>query len=810
MSAVLPALGEALAKQNSAVLVAPPGAGKTTLVPLALLDAPWLGTGKIVLLEPRRLAARAAARRMAELLDEEPGATVGYAMRMENRTSARTKILVVTEGVLARMILDDPELPGVSAVIFDEFHERSLDGDFGLALALDVQGALRPDLRLLVMSATLDGARVAKLLSDAPVIESQGRAFPVDVRYDERPAGIPIEDAMAKAIRSALADESGSVLAFLPGQREIERTAERLQGRLGTETDIVPLYGQLDNRAQDAAIKPAPPGRRKVVLATSIAETSITIDGVRVVIDSGLSRLPRYEPASGLTRLETVRVSRASADQRAGRAGRTQPGVAIRLWRAEQTAALPAFTPPEILEADLSGLLLDCAAFGVADPASLSFLDPPPTPALNEARALLGALHAIDAAGRLTEQGGAMRKLALPVRLAHMVAEAAGAGHALEAAMLAVLLTERGLGGDGADLERRLMRFRTEKSPRAVAARQLAERLAKQAGSAKNGEAASAGLLLIHAWPDRVAKARGERGRFVLANGSGAMVDAADPLAGEAWLVVADLQGKAQNARITAAAAVDEADIRAALSDRIETRRETNFDRERRAVRVRETARLGAITLSERMLPAPSGTDADRAIIDALREHGLSLLDWGKDGETLRQRLGWLYRGLGAPWPDVSDAALLEHLDDWLLPFLSGKASLTAIDPAMFSSGLMALVPHELQRKIGTLAPTHFDAPSGSHVPIRYDGEWPVLAIRVQELFGLDRHPAIANGTVPLTLELLSPAHRPIQTTRDLPGFWRGSWADVRTDMRGRYPRHVWPENPLLAAATARAKPRGT
>ncbi|MER8919306.1 ATP-dependent helicase HrpB [Mesorhizobium sp. M0802] len=810
VSAVLPALSEALASGNSAVLVAPPGAGKTTLVPLALLDAPWLVAGKIVLLEPRRLATRAAARRMAELLDEEPGATVGYAMRMENRTSARTKILVVTEGVLARMILDDPELPGVSAVIFDEFHERSLDGDFGLALALDVQGALRPDLRLLVMSATLDGARVAKLLSGAPVIESQGRAFPVDIRYDERPAGVPVEDTMAKAIRSTLAEESGSVLAFLPGQREIERTAERLQGRLGADTDIVPLYGQLDNRAQDAAIKPAPPGRRKVVLATSIAETSITIDGVRVVIDSGLSRLPRYEPASGLTRLETVRVSRASADQRAGRAGRTQPGVAIRLWRAEQTAALPAFTPPEILEADLSGLLLDCAAFGVADPASLSFLDPPPTPALNEARALLLALHAIDAAGRLTEAGGAMRKLALPVRLAHMVAEAAGGGHALEAAMLAVLLTERGLGGDGTDLERRLIRFRTEKSPRAVGARQLAERLAKQAGGAKSSEAASAGLLLIHAWPDRVARARGERGRFVLANGSGAMLDAADPLAGETWLVVADLQGKAQNARITAAAAVHETDIRAALADRIEIRRETSFDRERRAVRVRETARLGAITLSERMLPAPTGTDADRAITDALREHGLSLLEWGKDGETLRQRLGWLHRGLGAPWPDVSEAALLERLDDWLLPFLSGKASFAAIDPGTLSSGLMALVPHDLQRKIGTLAPTHFDAPSGSHAPIRYDGEWPVLAIRVQELFGLDRHPAIANGTVPLTLELLSPAHRPIQTTRDLPGFWRGSWADVRTDMRGRYPRHVWPENPLLAAATARAKPRGT
>ncbi|AGB42708.1 ATP-dependent helicase HrpB [Mesorhizobium australicum WSM2073] len=810
VSAVLPALSEALGSGNSAVLVAPPGAGKTTLVPLALLDAPWLGTSKIVLLEPRRLAARAAARRMAELLGEEPGATIGYAMRMENRTSARTKILVVTEGVLARMILDEPELPGVSAVIFDEFHERSLDGDFGLALALDVQGALRPDLRLLVMSATLDGARVAKLLSGAPVIESEGRAFPVDVRYDERPAGVPIEDAMAKAIRAALADESGSVLAFLPGQREIERTAERLAGKVGADTDIVPLYGQLDGKAQDAAIKPAPPGRRKVVLATSIAETSITIDGVRVVIDSGLSRLPRYEPASGLTRLETVRVSKASADQRAGRAGRTQAGVAIRLWRAEQTAALPAFTPPEILEADLSGLLLDCAAFGVADPVSLAFLDPPPAPALNEARALLRALGAIDEAGRLTDAGAAMRKLALPVRLAHMVAEAASSGHGGEAAMLAVLLTERGLGGDGADLERRLMHFRTERSPRATSARQLAERLARQVGGAKISGAVPAGTLLIHAWPDRVAKARGERGRFVLANGSGAMLDAGDPLAGEPFLVVADLQGKAQNARITAAAASSEEDIRAALGGRIETRRQTSFDRDRRAVRVRETVRLGAITLAERMLPPPAGADADRAIIEALREHGLSLLTWSKEAQTLRHRLSWLHKGLGEPWPDMSDEALIARLDDWLLPFLSGAASLAAIDPGTVAAGLASLVPHDLQRKIEALAPTHFDAPSGSHVPIRYDGEWPVLAVRVQELFGLDRHPSIANGTVPLTLELLSPAHRPIQTTRDLPGFWRGSWTDVRADMRGRYPKHVWPENPLLAAATARAKPRGT
>ncbi|MDI6025772.1 ATP-dependent helicase HrpB [Corticibacterium sp. UT-5YL-CI-8] len=818
VTAVLPQLIGALDAGNAAVLVAPPGAGKTTLVPLALLSQSWLGAGKIVLLEPRRLAARAAARRMASLLGEEPGQTVGYAMRMENRTSAATRILVVTEGVLARMVLDDPELTGVSAVLFDEFHERSLDGDFGLALALDVQGALRPDLRLVVMSATLDGARVSRLLSDAPVIESEGRSYPVEIRYQERRAGVAIEDAMADAIRATLTEEAGSILAFLPGQREIERTAERLVGRIAADVDVVSLFGMMDGKAQDAAIRPPPAGRRKVVLATSIAETSITIDGVRVVIDSGLSRQPRYEPASGLTRLETVRTSRAAADQRAGRAGRTAPGIAIRLWRAEQTAALPAFSPPEILEADLSGFLLDCAAFGVSDPATLSFLDPPPAPALAEARALLMRLDAIDGDGRLTETGQAMRKLALPVRLAHMVAEAAREGHALEAARLAVLLTERGLGGDAADLERRLQRFSTDRSPRANAARQLAERLARAAlpsplwgGSIRGAERGGGpGALLLHAWPDRVAKARGERGRFVLANGSGAAVDAADPLAAETWLVVADLQGKAQSARITAAAPVSEEDIRAILGSRVETRSEASFDVEKRSVRVRETARLGAITLSERQLAAPKGADADRAVIDALRRHGLDLIDWGKDAATLRQRLSWLHRGLGAPWPDMSDESLVERLDDWLLPFLSGEASLARIGGDALRQGLLSLVPHDLQRRIDQLAPTHFNAPSGSHVPIRYEGEWPVLAIRVQELFGLDTHPAIANGSVGLTLELLSPAHRPIQTTRDLPGFWRGSWADVRSDMRGRYPRHVWPEDPRVAQATARAKPRGT
>lgn len=796
-----------LADNANAVLIAPPGAGKTTLAPLALLEADWRDGRRILLLEPRRLAARAAARRMASLLGEDVGETVGYAMRMESRVSARTKILVVTEGILARMILDDAELPDVGAILFDEFHERSLDGDFGLALALDVQGALRPDLRLLVMSATLDGARVATLLGDAAVIESAGRSFPVELRYRERRAEQRIEDAVASACLDVLHEETGSVLVFLPGQREIERVAQALTGRVPANVDIAPLFGGLDGKAQDAAIRPAAKGRRKVVLATSIAETSITIDGVRVVVDSGLARLPRYEPDTGLTRLETVRASRASVDQRAGRAGRTEPGIALRLWRAEQTAALPAFTPPEILEADLSGFVLDCAAFGVSDPASLSFLDAPPAPALAEAKALLSTLGAIDIEGRLTQEGQAMRRFALPVRLAHMVAMAHDVS---TAAQIAVLLTERGLGGNSIDLDQRLIRFRAEKGPRAQSAKALAARMAKTAGGqAGASQPFSTGRALLLAYPDRVAKARGEYGRFVLANGRGAMLDGSEALAREPFLVVADIQGRAQNARIAAAASVSESDLREVLAERIETTTQTIFDAEKRVVRMREIVRLGAIILSERQLPSLKGADADAAIIEALKTHGLSLLEWTKGADVLRRRLTWLHRGLGEPWPDMGDEALLEKLEDWLLPFLSGNTSMDRIDTQTVSNGLMSLVPYELQRKIAELAPTHYLAPSGSSVPIRYEEEQAVLPIRVQELFGLDQHPSIAGGNVPLTLELLSPAHRPIQTTRDLPGFWRGSWADVRADMRGRYPRHVWPEDPLQAIATNRAKPRG-
>ncbi|MEJ5018264.1 ATP-dependent helicase HrpB [Ochrobactrum vermis] len=807
---ILPQLDEALAHHASAVLVAPPGAGKTTLVPIHMLNATWRKDGMIVLLEPRRLAARAAARRMAQLLGEEPGETVGYRMRLESKVSAKTKILVVTEGVFARMILDDPDLKGVAAVLFDEFHERSLDADFGLALALDVQAALRDDLKILVMSATLDGARVAALLGDAPVIESEGRAFPVDIRYRERKADERVEDAMARSIRDALADETGSILAFLPGQGEIERTVRLLEDRVPTHVMLAPLYGAMEGRDQDAAIKPAPEGRRKVVLATSIAETSITIDGVRVVIDSGLARLPKYEPATGLTRLETVRTSRASADQRAGRAGRTEPGIAIRLWHQGQTAALPAFSPPEILEADLSGLVLDSAAWGVTDPATLAFLDAPPKPALSEARALLRRLGALDEAGRLTPDGEAMRHLALPARLAHMVAEAGKRGEASKAAELAVLLTERGLGGNETDLDTRFSRFRNDRSDRAQRAKGLAKRLA--ANVLNQGAPAGSGIgrMLIDAYPDRIARARGQTGQFLLANGRGGEVDNAISLSRTPWLVVADMSGKAGRARILSAAEVSEAEIRAALGDRIESGRQVVYDPEKNALRAREAVRIGAIALSEKPLAAPSGSAADEGVIAAVHENGLGILPWGKEADILRRRLGWLYRGLGDPWPSMEDEYLLETLEDWLPPFLTGEAQLDRIPGHVLKNGLMSLVPFDLQRSVDQLAPTHFTVPTGSHIPIRYDAEEPVLAVRVQELFGLGVHPAIANGKVPLLLELLSPAHRPIQITRDLPGFWKGSWADVRSDMRGRYPKHVWPEDPANAEATRRAKPRGT
>ncbi|AYG61220.1 ATP-dependent helicase HrpB [Rhizobium jaguaris] len=813
VSHVLPDIGTALAKERRAVLSAPPGAGKTTLVPLYLLGQNWRGDGRIILLEPRRLAARAAASRMASLLGEQVGDTVGYRMRLDNRVSAKTRIEVVTEGVFARMILDDPELSGVSTVIFDEFHERSLDADFGLALAVDVQSALRDDLRILVMSATLDIERVGALLEHPPVIESMGRSFPIDIRHQDRPAGERIEDTVTRAILDAYAMEQGSILAFLPGQAEITRTVERLEGRVAPETVIAPLYGNLGQKEQDAAIRPAPKGTRKIVLATSIAETSITIDGVCIVIDSGLQRLPVFEASTGITRLETVRVSRASADQRAGRAGRTEPGIAIRLWHPGQTAALPAFTPPQILSSDLSGLALDLAHWGVQDPATLAFVDQPPATTLAEARALLRQLGALDAENGLTVRGRLMRDLALPPRLSAMVISAAEFGQAREAAMLAVLLTEQGLGGQSIDLEERLRRFKTEKGERAEASRRLAARLATAAGESK---AAAAGVpiltgsLLLHAFPDRIALQRGGRGRFVMANGRGAELPETERLSGSQMLVIADLTGRAAQARILAAAEISRADVEEHLPGEIRTEDQSLFDKASRQVRARRVTRLGAIVFEETPLPRPSGEQAAKALVEGIRELGIGVLPFSKEATQLRERIGFLHRTIGEPWPDMSDEALLSRLEEWFTPFQTDARGLSDISTGGLSNGLMSLVPHELQRDLGRMAPTHFEAPTGQRHPIQYEGEEPLLTIRVQELFGLKQHPAIGGGRLPLVLELTSPAHRPIQTTRDLPGFWAGSWKDVRADMRGRYPRHPWPEDPADALPTTRAKPRGT
>lgn len=809
----LEAVAAALQAGNRAVLSAPPGAGKTTIVPLHLLGQSWRGDGRIILLEPRRLAARAAASRMAGLLGEAIGETVGYRMRLDNQISARTRIEVVTEGVFVRMILDDPELTGVAAVLFDEFHERSLDADLGLALTLDAQSALRPDLRVLVMSATLDVERIAALLSHPPIIMSEGRSFPVEIRHRDRPGDERIEDAVASTVLKTLTEEEGSVLVFLPGQAEIRRVAERLDGRVDTGVLITPLYGMLGQAEQDAAIRPAPAGQRKVVLATSIAETSITIDGVRVVIDSGLQRLPVYEPSTGITRLETMRVSRASADQRAGRAGRTEPGIAIRLWHQGQTAALPAFTPPEILSSDLSGLALDMAHWGVADPGQLLLLDMPPEAALKEARQLLIGLGALDDTLQLTPKGRRMRDFGLPPRLAAMVLGASEHGNAKVAAELAVLLTEQGLGGNDLDLDERLRQFRRDRGERARTALNLAQRLSSGLGNGQPDNdtvPVSAGALLLHAFPDRIARQRGGRGRFVMANGRGAEIPTTERLAGAELIVIADLTGKAVQARVLAAAEVTRGDIERLLPDAIRTSAESGFDPASRQVRARKVTRLGAIVFDEQPLPKPRGEDAARALAEGVRLVGLGALPFSKAAGQLRQRLGFLFRSLGEPWPDTSDDGLIARLDDWFIPFQSGVTSLQEISAGSLYDGLMALVPGGSQRELDRLVPTHFTAPTGQAHPIRYDGDEPVLQIRVQELFGLKSHPTIGGGKLPLLLELTSPAHRPIQTTRDLPGFWAGSWRDVRADMRGRYPKHPWPEDPAAADPTTRAKPRGT
>ncbi|MFZ5719510.1 MAG: ATP-dependent helicase HrpB [Pseudomonadota bacterium] len=800
-------LKAALAAANAAVLVAPPGAGKTTVVPLELLAEPWAAGRKIIVLEPRRLAARAAAARMAATLGERVGETVGFRVRMQSKVSAATRIEVVTEGVFTRMILADPELAGVGCVIFDEFHERSLDADLGLALARDAQGLLRDDLRLLVMSATLDGAAVARLLGACPVVESQGRIFSVETRHLGRDDRQRIEDQVVRAVERALAEEAGSVLVFLPGQGEILRTAERLAERVRRpEVDIAPLYGALDPRDQDRAIEPSPPGRRKVVLATSIAETSLTIQGVRVVVDCGLARVPRYDPASGLTRLATVRVSRAAADQRRGRAGRTEPGVCYRLWGEAETRALPAYADPEILDADLSGLALDLARWGAKDPAELAFLDPPPAAAFAEARALLTRLEALDRDGVLTGHGRALADMPLPPRLAHMVLKAAESGQAARAARIAAILTERGLGGRDADLRHRLESFERDRSARARDARALADRWASRTGKAGPGEPLSDGLLLAFAYPERIARARGAQGEFQLVSGRGAFVEPTDALARESWLAVAEMGGGDRRDRILLAAPLDPSELSAFAGQfEVEDRLEESPGGRLRAKRL---TRLGRLTVREEVDDNPDPALIARALADRVRRDGLGALSWGEAARSLRERMAFLHARDPA-WPDLSDAALVARLDEWLTPVLSGLRGLAALTPDVLDGALRTLVPWDVQRRLDQAAPARWTAPTGNSFAIDYAAEaGPRVEVRVQEVYGLAQHPTV--GGEPLTLSLLSPAHRPIQTTKDLPGFWKGSWKDVRTDMRGRYPRHVWPEDPAAAQPTTRAKPRGT
>ncbi|WP_041802248.1 ATP-dependent helicase HrpB [Rhodopseudomonas palustris] len=859
IDAVLDRLGSALAANNVAVLVAPPGAGKTTRVPLALLDAPWLGAKKIIMLEPRRIAARASAERMAKTLGERVGDTVGYRVRFGSKVSRATRIEVVTEGIFSRMILDDPELNGIAAILFDEFHERSLDADLGLALARDAQVGLREDLRILVMSATIDGARVGKLLGDAPVIESLGRAYPVETRYLGRKPDAPLERQMAEAIASALRENPGSVLAFLPGAAEIRRTETMLRERVvDASIEIVPLFGALDASVQDRAIQPAPKGCRKVVLATSIAETSLTIEGVRIVVDCGMARVPRYEPDIGLTRLETVRASRAAVDQRRGRAGRTEPGVCYRLWDEPQTASLPAYTQPEILSADLSSLLLDLAQWGVGDPAQLAFLDAPPAPALKEARALLAELGALDTEGRITDEGKSLRALALPPRLARMIVDAQRQGCGEDAAAIAAILTERGLGGDSVDLDARLEQFRRDRSQRAISARQLAQRWAAPsapsplAGEGRGGGSTSTasvrgtptpnpspqgggesrrargeaapsqqgagelttGGMLALAFPDRVAKNRGN-GSFVLANGRGAAIDKTAALARAPYIAVAELTGTAANGRILLAAPITLEEIEARFAAEIDAVDDISFDRVALALRGRRKRTLHAITLSEAPMAVVPSEATARVFADGLIAAGLDKLPWSKSLKQWRDRVTFLRKAEGDAsqklWPDLSDAALAEAREAWLVPALFDKTALKDVSAGDLSDALMGLLPWDLRARLEREAPTHFEAPTGTQLAIDYEAEQgPTIAVRLQELFGLTTHPSLAGGAVPLVLELLSPAQRPVQVTRDLPGFWRGSYAAVRTDLRGRYPRHPWPEDPAGAPPTRRVKPRGT
>ena len=816
----IPALKSALAGGHMAVLEAPPGAGKTTLVPLALKNEAWAAGKSILMLEPRRIAARAAAHRMAEMLGEQAGATVGYRVRHESKIGPTTRIEVLTEALLTRRLQHDPELKNVALVIFDEFHERSLDADLALALALECQGALRPDLRLLVMSATLDGDRVSKLLGGAPIIRSEGRIFPVETIYAPPTETRDTGAAVAAAIRRALRESEGGLLAFLPGEAEI-RSAERALDDLPPGHLVVPLYGNLSFEAQKVAIEPAPPGSRRIVLATSIAETSLTIPDIRVVIDSGLARGPRFDAASGMTRLVTTRLALASADQRRGRAGRIAPGRCYRLWSEESHRALAPFSPPEIAVADLAPLALDLAAWGDSNPATYALLDPPPTAAYAQALDLLRDLDALDDQNRITPHGRAMNALGLHPRLAHMMLRARDAGGGATAAALAGLLSERDVlrpdrSRPDADLRARLHAFESgdARADRGALARARdnAKQWARQAGIPRSDiDDALTGPLLALAYPDRIAQRRGPRGSFRLANGRGALLPVEDALAGADLLAIGAVDQGADNARIFLAAPLTRADIDAAFADHIETRDEVVWDARNQSVAARRITRLGALILEERKDAAASLDALRTAMLDGIRQSGIALLPWTDDLRQMQHRAALIRRldGDDSDIADLSDAALLADLDDWLGPCLDGVTRAAHLQRLDLRAALTARLGWQAARRLDAEAPTHLTVPTGSSHQLDYASGEPVLAVRLQEMFGEARSPAIARGRVPVTLHLLSPARRPVQVTKDLAGFWARSYADVKKDLKGRYPKHRWPDDPLAAQPTTRAKRPG-
>jgi ATP-dependent helicase HrpB len=835
IEAVLPQLSAALAGASRVVLQAPPGAGKSTVVPLAALDSPWLGQRRIIMLEPRRLAARAVAARMARTLGEEVGRTVGHRMRLDTKVSRQTRIEVVTEGVLTRMLQQDAALEGVGLVIFDEFHERSLQADLGLALALDAQTNLAPELKLLVMSATLDAQGIAAKLGEVPLVQSLGRTWPVATVYAATSAPLlpgpfipgrdSVEALTTRIVRRALSEEHGDILVFLPGAREIRRVQSQLQdGPLPANTRVLPLFGELAPQEQDAALAPAAAGIRKIVLATNIAETSLTIEGIRVVVDSGLERRAVFDPVTGMGRLQTARISRASAEQRQGRAGRLEPGVCYRAWSEGAQRSLAPFAPAEILQTDLAGLALELAAWGANDAATLTWLDPPPAATLGSARDLLSRLEALDEQGRVTAHGREMARLPLHPRLAHMLITARQLQCVPLAAQLAALLSERDLlrsaGAADADIRSRLALLQGETQPGAdrgalQRARRVAAELMRQSSADGDARAGLEGVLLACAFPDRIARRRSDAdNRFVLANGRGAQFAQPQSLAQREFIVAVEADDRDRDARITLAAPLSREDLQEYFSSQLRTTNEVHWDDREQAVLARRLTQLFGLVIEERPLREVAAEATGAAMLEGIAKLGLAALPWNDDSRDLQARMEFVRKHLpresAADWPAVDDATLAASPGTWLMPWLNGISRIQHLSRLSMIQILRALLSHEQQRRLEEWAPTHFTAPTGSHIRIDYRDELaPAVAVRIQEVFGVLSSPRLAGGRMPVTFKLLSPARRPVQITRDLATFWQGSYAEVRKDMRGRYPRHYWPEDPAIAEPTRRAKPPG-